>query len=63
MKLEFNTVKKLEKKFHKVWIEYGEPHPNSNKYLALVKSFYYTEGLISGAKIRESVGDLDESDI
>ena len=63
MKLPYPEMEEMQKEFHQVWKEYGEPHPNSNKYLALVKSFYYTKGLFHGAEIKEKVEADNESNI
>lgn len=43
-----------QKEFHKLWEKHDKPHPNSNKYLALVKAFWYMKGIEEGVKLHEN---------
>lgn len=40
--------KQLLEEFHELWLKEGEPHPNSNTYLALNRSFFFTKGYLKG---------------
>lgn len=50
-------IEKLQKQFHKFWLEHGEPHPSSNRYINMVKAFYYTEGYKAGMNAERRHGN------
>lgn len=43
-------MKDIKQRWIQCWEENGEPDISSNKYLALLKSFYFTEGYEQGVR-------------
>lgn len=58
-----SAMKALLKEFHEEWKKHGEPHPNSNAYLALNRAFFYTKGYEKGIGYKMMFEDLEKSDV
>lgn len=41
--------------FHELWKDSGSPHPNSNEYLQLNRSFFYQKGFEKAIAITTEV--------